>query len=262
MNNDYRGAGAHLLGLQAMMRIRGGLGSLHNTIGLYIKRVDLHALNTGSTNFICTYPVGYSRFQYDLASFPASTPERYNELNLRGSVNPLLLTIFREMQYYARFTDYASHSNQRCTESEFFATIASFQDRLLQLPRTLDDDLSSCMCFTLLAYLTTMFHLPGRWDRHCYIAERLRSSCWSINIAHRPELSPLIRWVVVICAMSVFTAVVEETWMLQMWQTIGDSLTWEETKEQLERVMWSGAFQDAAGRIAFEHLNMGLKSTT
>ncbi|KAL3471259.1 hypothetical protein BJX99DRAFT_237903 [Aspergillus californicus] len=254
MSNDHAGASAHLAGLQEMVRMRGGLEGLLGNVSLYMKlgRLDLlHALNTGSPGLLCSYPVSYSPQYYNLG--PAPSPEDAYDPCI-FALDPLVLTTFREMQYYTGLINNVHTSKVRRSESEFHTAICSFQYRLLQLQGTLIDDWSECVCLALLAFLITTFQFPGTRAKYPYLANRLRMSC-AVDTHGRPELRNLMRWILILGAMAVFDVGEAEEWMLEKWRIDVDDCTWEEAKAQLDRIMWIGALQDSCGEAEFHELN-------
>ena len=162
------------------------------------------------------------------------------------------------MQYYTSLMNETFRNKQRRSESEFQTAICSFQYRLLQLQATLDTVLSECLRLAMLAFLITTFQFPGVRAQYPYLADRLRECCLAIEVGAKPEQRDLMRWLLVIGAISVFDLEEDtEQWMLERWKTEVGSVGWEEARVRLKEIMWIDALQDGIGKKAFERMNSG-----
>ncbi|KAL4932569.1 uncharacterized protein BDV17DRAFT_300680 [Aspergillus undulatus] len=262
--NDQPGAEAHFAGLRQMVRLRGGIQSFRNNTKLYLKlaRADLiHALSTGSTGLLCTTPIPRPHF----LSLEPLTVHRTHSRDfddtsaIHNTADLRILTTFLEMQHYTSLINAVHTTHQRRPETEFQTTVISFQYRLLQLQNAFHDKdvLSECLCLGMLAFLITTYQFPGTRAAYPVLGTRLREACCALHIGteHKSEINELMRWLLIVGAMSVFDlASNTEGWMVERWNAL-DDVEWEEAKTELERVIWIGLLQDRMGRGVFEELN-------
>ncbi|KAL2830525.1 hypothetical protein BDW59DRAFT_141066 [Aspergillus cavernicola] len=257
MINDHAGAKAHLSGLQQMVRLRGGIEGFDRNIILQLKlgRVDLvYAINTGSDGLLCTHPILYSPLFYELGTLSSYTTT-YHDPSIYGASDIRILTIFREMQNYSCLISHAQQTQQRRPESEYLAAICSFQYRLLQLQGLVNDRISECLRLAMLAFLVTTFQFPGVRARYPYLADQLREWCHALNVKGCTKLQELMRWILIVGAISVFDLEAEtEQWMGEKWRISVDA-GWEEVRMQLRQIMWIDALQDTIGQTAFIELS-------
>lgn len=161
------------------------------------------------------------------------------------------------MRHYASLINAAHTTRQRRSTDEYHTTVCSFQYRLLQLSGCLEDTLSECLRLTLLAFLLTTFQNPGIRAKYPYLADCLRASFLAVPVVERHRFSELMRWILIVGAVSVFDVEDEGGWMVQGWMDTvhGEHITWHVVRTGLEDIMWIDPLQDKLGRMAFEKLN-------
>ncbi|BCS28267.1 uncharacterized protein APUU_61315S [Aspergillus puulaauensis] len=253
--NDHEAAKTHIAGLQQMVRLRGGLQSLALNPKLYLKlgRVDLiYSLNTGSQGLLCTYPLYCNPVFYRNNSLPTLD----TDLSVYGLSDPQLIPIFLEMRHYSSLINAAHTTRQRRSTDEYHTAVCSFQYRLLQLNCCLEDTLSECLRLTLLAFLITTFQTPGIRAKYPYLADCLRGSCLAVPVPQGHGFRELMRWILIVGAVSVFDVKDEWEWMEQRWRdAVEENMSWEEMRAGLKDIMWIDPLQDKLGRAAFQELN-------
>lgn len=179
-----------------------------------------------------------------------------SDLSEYGLSDPQIVPIFVEMRHYSSLINAAHGTGQRLSTEGYHTAVCSFQYRLLQLHGCLEDTLSECVRLTLLAFLITTFQTPGIRAKYPYLADCLRKSFVAVPINEGHGFRELMRWILIVGAVSVFD-IEDERWMVQRWEDTvnGEDMTWEEARAGLRDIMWIDPLQDQLGRTAFEELN-------
>lgn len=171
-------------------------------------------------------------------------------------IDSSILLILRDMQYYARILNSDPSTTPRRPDSEFHNIVCSFQYRLLEMQGTLENVLSECLRLALLAFLVTTFQYPAMRASYPYLTDRFREGCRAVEIGDEMESRNLMRWLLIIGAISVFDVETEpEEWIRERWRTNVDDIGWEDSRAQLKDIMWVDALQDTIGKKAFAALN-------
>ncbi|KAL4924095.1 uncharacterized protein BDV17DRAFT_301291 [Aspergillus undulatus] len=260
MISDHGGARAHAKGLKMMVKLRGGMQGVMRNRKLYLKlgRVDLiYALNTGSQGLLCTYPVPFTPAFHNLNILGQSNDiELFRRASIYDTIDPRILSIFREMQHYTALVNAAHATGQRRRIEEFHTAISSFQYRLLQLQGSVQDKVSECLRLALLAFLITTFQFPGMRARYPYLADCLRQACRALASlgAMTQGSTEITKWILIVGGISVHDIQTED-WMREMWKAHSDDAGWETVRAGLKHILWVDTFQDRIGKITFEDLN-------
>lgn len=179
-----------------------------------------------------------------------------SDLSVYGLSDPQLIPIFLEMRHYSSLINAAHTTRQRRSTDEYHTAVCSFQYRLLQLNGCLEDTLSECLRLTLLAFLITTFQTPGIRAKYPYLADCLRESFLAVPVPQGRGFKELMRWILIVGAVSVFDVKDEWEWMGQRWgDAAEENMSWEEVRAGLKDIMWIDPLQDKLGRAAFEELN-------
>ncbi|KAL2825789.1 hypothetical protein BDW59DRAFT_161459 [Aspergillus cavernicola] len=237
IRDDYSEAKMHIAGLQRMTRIRPML-TLNPRLICKIRHLNLiYPVCTGSCDLLCTPPLPYSPRLFDLGPHPCAI--KHHAPSVYGAVDARVSTIFHETQYYACVINNTYITRTRRSESEFDTIMFSFQHRLLRLDNDVDDGVSELLRLGLLAFLVSRFHCGWMTKRYPYLANKLRESCLGFNFQANPESRELLRWLLIVGAMSVFHVDLDvEEWMWVKWRDEVDDIGWEEANAQLNRIVW------------------------
>ena len=104
----------------------------------------------------------------------------------------------------------------------------------------------------MLAFLTTMFQMPGSEARHAHLDNRLRDACQAIELS-TTELRHLMMWMLMVGSISVFKA--DELWLREKLQAVVDAaVPWEELRRRLQGIGWVSCIHDEPGRKAYDIL--------
>ncbi|KAH8645837.1 hypothetical protein BX600DRAFT_504149 [Xylariales sp. PMI_506] len=288
---DYHAAKAHFLGLQQIVRLRGGLGAFLHDPRLYIRlaRVDLiYALHTGDrplfadailqpyysdTTSPSSLSVGSLRYTnvgnnsihgYLLVGRPHLPSIDSSDLQTRLP-RPLerlihdtkLSNVFHDLQYLSN----ELNNRHRLQDIDFKISICLIQYRLLLLkPHTSHDAVSECLRLAMLVFFTTTIQIPeGAGERYPYLACQYRESC--CQVLSREERKPdnrgdLLMWLLLIGAMSLYG--LEEKWLCEGWRKVVPAdITWSEARNRLKELPWIDTVHDSLGKEAFEMLHEG-----
>ena len=181
-------------------------------------------------------------------------------MSITNLVDPRLAQCFVDLQRFAAAVN-AATPDRPMPSTVFQGIVSSIQYRLIALQETLADFLAECLRLGMLAFLTTTFQMPGNVVRYPYLARRFRD-CYRA-VEKTPELADLVRWLLVIGAVSVCGP--EEAWLRAGWavDVAGEEKqSWGRTRERLRDVMWIDGLHDEPGRAAFEALNSSGSSTS
>jgi hypothetical protein len=175
--------------------------------------------------------------------------------SVKGLVDPRLLVVFRDLQYFAGLMNAAAGSNRRLRlrDTEFQNIICSTQYRLLRLQGTLDNIISECLRLAMLAFLTTTFQVPGMKFRHPYLARRFRECCRAVEAA-TPQLRDLMLWLLTIGAISVYD-VVDEPWLHERWKIDVPDVEWPEARRRMKEIMWIDIIHDEPAKYIFKMMS-------
>ncbi|KAJ5811053.1 hypothetical protein N7447_010569 [Penicillium robsamsonii] len=268
-SGDYDASNAHMAGLQRLVEIRSSHGYLWvNPITQFkLECLDLMwCLTAGGAPLFLKGPV-----PWDLA-FARPSPSVDTELSLALSqafTDPRLIIAFQDLQWLTELVNVHAGSNMRLNTSEFQPVLSSIQTRLLHLKDLLVDMPGEWLCLGMLAFLATMFRVPGRQVSYEHLADRLRRACRTLVPSESSSISQsisapmstnsglqsVLRWLAIVCGVAVFGA--SEQWLRELWDGIAEpNLLWAETRTELKRVMWIGCIHDERGRRIFAALKL------
>ncbi|KAM5358278.1 hypothetical protein ACJZ2D_015436 [Fusarium nematophilum] len=229
---DGPATAAHLSGLHKMVALRGGSEYFKRQPKLQHKLESLDLLWClsfgGEPQFlrgpVCWEPCFHSDVDIPLELFDSR-----------------LSAVFCDVRHLVALVNAHHEQKTRLSAELFQPALSSCQTRLLLLKDSLDP-LSQWLCLGILAFLTTMFRLPGRKLQYPHLASQLHRSCETTDA--RPQA--LLFWFLIVSAVAV------EPWLHGTWKRIvNPDLSWDDARVRLQRVMWIGCIQDELGRQAF-----------
>ena len=249
---DYAATRTHLLGLMKIIELRGGLQYLQTQpkVQFKLESADLvWCLAFGGQPLFLVENSCWNPLYKPLPSLEGRIISQEVQDDL---FDPRLLLAFRDLQYLTHRINECYENNTRLHAPTCQPIYTSFQIRLLKLKDSAMDELSECFCLGTLAFLSTTFQLPGRRLEYSYLAGRLQKSCQTLDTT-KPELQPLIFWLLMVCGISVFDAT--ESWLRTTWKIVMKSqISWKEAKQRLRSVMWIPSIQDQLGKQLFSML--------
>ncbi|OQE36012.1 hypothetical protein PENCOP_c012G03935 [Penicillium coprophilum] len=267
ISGDYNASNAHMAGLQQLVEMRNNHGYLWvNPVTQFkLECLDLMwCLTAGGAPLFLKTPGSCDPV------FTCPSPSVDDELSVALSnafMDPRLIVVFQELQRLTRLINVHTDSNMRLNASEFQPVLSSIQTRLLHLKDLLVGMPGEWLCLGMLAFLATMFRVPGRQVAYEHLADCLRRACSSlVASASIPQsmsapmstnsgLRPVLRWLVIVCGATVFGT--GERWIRELWDGIAEpDWFWPETRTELKRVMWIGCIHNEKGRRIFAALNL------
>ncbi|KAJ5373423.1 Protein of unknown function DUF3468 [Penicillium concentricum] len=267
-SGDYDASNAHMAGLQRLVEMRGSHGYLWvNPVTQFkLECLDLMwCLTAGGAPLFLKGPVSWD------PAFTRPSPSVDVELYLALSqafMDPRLIIAFQDLQRLTELINVHADSNMRLNASEFQPVLSSIQTRLLHLKNLLVDMPGEWLCLGMLAFLATMFRVPGRQVAYKHLADRLRRACRTLVPSASSPISQsmsapstnsglrsILRWLAIVCGATVFGT--SERWLQELWDSIAEpNLLWAETRTELKQVMWIGCIQDERGRRIFAALEL------
>ncbi|KAK0619620.1 hypothetical protein B0T14DRAFT_566449 [Immersiella caudata] len=252
---DLETAGKHLDGLQRMVEVRGGLGSLGpvNMITYKALTLDLGlAMGTGSKP---RFGLGDISWSPQFARGPSG--RRFCELEaLQPRPDPRLLNIWADLREFSKAANDVEQKKIPMKHGLFYQLSTSTLYRLLRL-RFDPKSLSELLRLSLLAYTKTlMIRLPGLGKKMTYLAGQLEIAFLPLPATGHGG-SPLLLWALVISTISVFEDC-EQEWLQRGISGLMAELelhTWLEVKTVLKRFLWVDGLHDQQGKAIFEKLS-------
>ncbi|KAF2681004.1 hypothetical protein K458DRAFT_392232 [Lentithecium fluviatile CBS 122367] len=255
-SSDWRAASAHIAGLYKIVELRGGLEYLAQRPKLHFKldRIDLAwALSSGERPYFLPIVVSWDPL-FPRDQLPNHV--RASMLSMEGNVDERLATVFHDLQFLTYTINTHAQKHTKWEADSFQAILNSIQARLLRLPSTPTDPLSESMRLGMLAFLTTMFAMPGRKIPYPFLAHRFRGLFQKWKNADDRKRRPTVQlWALTVGAVSAVVDV-DEDWFLEAWKACSSALetSWEEARLRLLSVMWIECMHDNSGRMAFQQL--------
>jgi hypothetical protein len=270
---DYDASNAHMAGLQRLVEMRGSHGYLgvNPVIQFKLECLDLMwCLTAGGKPLFLKGPISWDPV------FTRPSPSIDAELSLalfEAFTDPRLIIAFQDLQRLTELINTHTDSNMRLNASEFQPVLSSVQARLLHLKDLLVGMPGEWLCLGMLAFLTTMFQVPGRQVAYEHLTDRLRRTCrnlavpaaasisqsMSASMSTNSGLRPVLRWLVIVCGMTVFGT--NGRWLQELWGGITEpNLLWAEARTELKRIMWIGCIHDEKGRQIFTALTLKRRS--
>ncbi|KAL6405507.1 hypothetical protein AUP68_11264 [Ilyonectria robusta] len=257
---DVESAHMHVMGLERIVGLRGGIESFANKPQLQAK---LH--RTGLVYSICTG--AKPAFHQDPASFESAFDSSPELIRLKPSdascfsrsrsvvraLERRLYGIFKDVQDLSQLINDSHNSGQKIQEMSLEELMTSIQSRLLMLEFNDSNILPKLLRLSLLAFLTTVFwSFPGVKFEYPHLASQLRQACLAFTPTTAGE-SYLFAWALMVGATSVFHDS-DQTWLpRRLRPLIRDNLgrTWFEVQNNLRRVMWIDSIHDGPGIEVF-----------
>ncbi|KAF2799741.1 hypothetical protein K505DRAFT_413483 [Melanomma pulvis-pyrius CBS 109.77] len=232
---DSNAAGAHMSGLQRIVKLRGGMEYLRCTPKLHYKldRLDLSwCLGFGGKPRFVDPNISWDPvFESQALSFENNTAS--NTL-----VDSRLLIVFQDVRSVVRSINEHFSRNTKFHGELFQESISSVQSRLLLLKDMLLNAVDEC--------------IPKRKVPYRDLRRRLRGSLQSTWVKTQ-KYQDLMLWVLVVCAISVLDD--DPAWLAERWSGVAEAdMSWEETRQRLQSVMWIDCIHDELGTEAFSTL--------
>ena len=168
-------------------------------------------------------------------------------------VVPVLAVVFRDFQSLVVLIDDHVTSGTLMSGEWFQFYVSSIQSRLLGMKDLLQTAADECLCFGMLALLTTMFRVPTSETTYDYLDRRLRDCCQRL-VASTSTFGSILFWLLIVSRISVFRF--DEPWLRARWHEITPpGMSWAAARRQLQSVIWIGCIHDEPGQQAFDQLN-------
>ncbi|KAH7081276.1 hypothetical protein BKA63DRAFT_503502 [Paraphoma chrysanthemicola] len=246
---DWVAAAAHFEGLHRIVHLRGNTAFLKARPTLHFKldRIDLAwSLSSGRRPY----------FIQPISSWDCRVKVPYKPLP-SGLYQPSPDWDFRLANVFKDFQNITLKIN--CNKLKFVINnpaifqddLASLQSRLMSLADLVTTPIEQLVRLTMLAMLTTTFHIPGRKVPYTWVVEQLRDNYIAAGSEVRRDKS-LLLWVLMTVLITV--AGPNETWIQDAWTHIDTTLTWTDVKERLLRVMWIELVHDKPGEVVYQQL--------
>lgn len=174
--------------------------------------------------------------------------------SIDGLVDARLGIVYEDLQRLTFGLNESAQKHERWNVGAFQNVITCIQSQLLRLEDNLKDSPSECLRLAMLAFLTTLFKIPGRNTPYTYLAKRLRSLYPTVFEGTLSNgASSLHFWFIMVGTITVVDP--DEEWLVQMFTAVHASpLSWEEAKKRLLSVMWIECIHDAPAKRMFEQL--------
>lgn len=180
------------------------------------------------------------------------TPDGLDPLINAGLLDPNVVLVLRDLQELVASANESLSSNSRLSGDKFQHPLATIQSRLLELDNEVNSITSECLRLGMLAFLTTMYQLPGHRLPYNHLNNRFRTSLRAMEPS-TPELQTLTTWLVIIGLITVWDA--EEPWLRAIWDNIGLESSWAEVHRNiLCRFFWIPSIHNMPGKRAFDKL--------
>jgi hypothetical protein len=220
-------------------------------------RLDIYvSLSTGESAHFLTEGLAGAASLTGRISFPSDVKDHlsYRVQYINDHTHPKLVTIFGHLRYFVGLLNMTAISSKyRLLDNDFQNCYCWLQYRLLQLRNKLDNAIDESLRLAMLAFLTTIFQIPGKPVVYPYLGRQFREYYLAADIS-TPRLQYLSLWTLVVGAMSVWD--VEEPWLGEQWRTVVRGLTWPEIRGRLKEVIWIDFLHDKAGKCVFDRLTM------
>lgn len=144
-----------------------------------IRRLDIFvSLSTGQPAHYLVKGAAEPVFSGTNCTFFESVPMNGTQ-HVNGIAESNLINIFHQIQQLAKSLNLAAvSSHDRILDNDFQNCYCWLQYRLLQLEWTITDNFSECFRLAMLAFMTTLFQIPGFQERK-----------WSIHTSHASSRS-------------------------------------------------------------------------
>ncbi|EMC97795.1 hypothetical protein BAUCODRAFT_404201 [Baudoinia panamericana UAMH 10762] len=258
---DDAAARAHAVGLQQIVRLRGGHTFLrdHPKLHLQLSQLDLsYSLVTFSKPLFANPEPDHTWEPIFAGCYPSQETGGDAIASLTDVVDTKIAVIFRDLRQLSIAINehFESGSLLHCSVVQDW--LVRIQSRLLQISYD-TSTFSELLRLGMLAYLTAAFRLAGRRLEYECLGARFRECCHATlsQMATVAGQQTLVFWIIIVGAMSLLSS--NEEWLLEIYRKVQIHETWDAAQEMLERVMWIRLIHDRAGRAAFVGLNNELR---
>lgn len=254
---DFAATGTHISGLRQIVHLRGGRRFLEDRPKIQFKLESLEfssCLSIGGMPRLWGPPVTWDRI------FPVTSTASI-DIPPSLSTDRRILAVFDDLRELAAMVNRHIARESRLDGGVFQAAMSSIRYRLLFLLE--DEDVRGstceCLCLGMLAFLTTMFAIPGKRLPYPYLAVRVQDANWSQGLAMVPGGScDLYGWLLLMCAMTVVdVGDGNGEWLRELWAVVSTPGTrWEAFERRMSSIAWLPNVHDAPGREEFDKLNV------
>lgn len=254
---DFASTGTHIAGLRQIVHLSGGRKFLEARPKIQHKLESLDfsfCLSCGAAPRLWGPPVAWEPIFAEPSTAPIHLPSALR-------TNERLLDVFNDLREFAVVINTHVAIKKRLDGQFFQKVMSSVRYRLLFLLKEREVQRSpecECLCLGMLAFLTTMFAIPGRRLLYPHLAERVRSADWGKAISKADDDDFICMWMLLVCAMTVVDmSASDEEWLKRLWVRASKSsdMTWETLREKMFEIAWFSNIHDAAGRETFVSLN-------
>jgi hypothetical protein len=253
---DEETAQTHFSGLQEIVRLRGGFDAIEPKLQFKIDRIDLSwSLTTGTGSQFRTGQVQWSPIFRGL--FPSTDVER-DYISINGLVDINLADIYRDLQHLVSSINKHMELHATLEGTIFQCAMGSIQSRLCQVELMPKGSLGEGLRVGMLAFLTTMFQIPGRSFYYELLVQQLQATIQAMKTRGAAE-EEVYLWLVVIAAVMVPSQ--GALWPSIAFAGLADPrLAWPDVRPRLKKVMWINCIHDDLGILALVKLSQGLKA--
>ncbi|KEY64585.1 hypothetical protein S7711_03645 [Stachybotrys chartarum IBT 7711] len=255
---DPTSAKHHLLGLQKIVELRGGITTLSDNTKLVVEllRCDLGiALDSGSTPVFLDEA---SRLSYGITE-PLILDndlsiDAYLSIMLLRHIDSVMIDVWQVMARFCFLINQAVMSKDHISTELYMGSMCSVMYRLMTVEYVVGST-SEAIRLGLLAFSSSVFlQWKGLGRAYNYLRIRYMSSLVSLNQSDFP--SYLLLWLFMVGGISVFGT--EEVQLMAACMPPQDTFnlptSWEEMQHILGGYMWIHAIHDQAGEKMFRSL--------
>lgn len=160
-----------------------------------------------------------------------------------------LVTVYQDLQYLSRKINENVHTDTRWSGDSFQVAVNSIQSRLLSLSDALQDPFAECVRMAMLAFLTTLFRVPGKNVPYTHLKIRYKELFpTKEEEISKDSRSDMLFWVFMIGAISILHR--DEEWLSSIWRLFFNGITpaWEESKKRLMGFIWIECIHDGPAK--------------
>ncbi|KAH7313948.1 hypothetical protein B0I35DRAFT_436154 [Stachybotrys elegans] len=252
---DPASANHHLLGLQKIVQLRGGITSFSDNTKLAVEllRCDLGiALDAGSTPVFIGEASRVSRGVTEpLVLENELSMDAYLSVMLLQHIDDVLIDIWQVMARFCFLINRADISKEQISTELYMESMCSVMYRLMASEYVVGST-SEAIRLGLLAFSSTVFlQWKGLGRPYKYLQGRYMSTLVNLNQSDFP--SYLLLWLFMVGAISVLGT--DEVQLIVSWLppkgTSNLPASWEKMKHILSGYMWIHAIHDQAGEKVF-----------
>ncbi|KAH7149653.1 hypothetical protein B0J13DRAFT_663415 [Dactylonectria estremocensis] len=261
---DRAGVENHMQGLQRMVDLRGGFGSLktstHELPGK-ICRVDLGiALTSGRRPAFFRDAISWGCYVDDnQRKRPASLAFEDPIISITEFLNWRLLNVWKDLQQFSNLCNLAGQTGHKLTQTTFSEIMVSVMYRLLHMSFE-DCPLNDALRVGMITFTTAMFlqwQCLKSGERH--IEESLSSALLKLHESSVHVPPPVLFWLLTVMhtSFSGDAGGRHASWFSEVVRLV-PLLSWEEARKALKSMIWVDSVNDDKGREAFEKARLNV----